>query len=606
VNPQTEGAATPDWPDIPSGWSGRHGAWSATDEPTGEQPPVPAAVPAGGWRSGVSTGETPSAPHASPPGRAERHRGYRGRGAPPRREPLADSFADLRESYPGDPFADDALAPRGHLVDAAPYLDAPVSPVPYPDTPTAAHAAATRQLSRGQVPTATRSRREYVAGPGERLDRGNRLLIQVMFWFTLAASVEVWWLNTPTGAVRTSADMLIAAGRITGMVGGFVLLAQVLLMSRVAWLEKWIGAHDLLIWHRELGGFLPVVILAHVFLLIFGYARASHVSAVGETVTMLTTMQDMISAFVATGILVAICLLAIRTVRRRMPYEIWYYIHLASYLILLWGYGHQFALGAELMKPGFARWYWISLYVFVLACLVWGRVFEPLRLNARHRFRVLQVVPEAEDMVSVYVGGRALERLDAKAGQYFRWRFLCRGMWWQAHPFSLSAAPNAQWLRFTVKVIGDHTDDLRYLRAGTRVFAEGPSGQFTAQHGRAHRALLIAGGSGIAPIRALLESLPAGTVVLYRASRAEDIIFRAELDWLARERGAQIWYVLGSRDDPWPRRVFTPRGMRELVPDVHRRDVYMCGPDGLVSASRKTLRRLRVPQRQIHLDPFEF
>ena len=68
--------------------------------------------------------------------------------------------------------------------------------------------------------------------------------------------------------------------------------------------------------------------------------------------------------------------------------------------------------------------------------------------------------------------------------------------------------------------------------------------------------------------------------------------------------GAQI--VIGSRDDPGPRRAFSPRGMRELVPDARRRDVYMCGPDGLINISRRTLRRLRVPRQQIHLDPFEF
>ena len=70
--------------------------------------------------------------------------------------------------------------------------------------------------------------------------------------------------------------------------------------------------------------------------------------------------------------------------------------------------------------------------------------------------------------------------------------------------------------------------------------------------------------------------------------------------------GARVWFVLGNRDDPWPKRVFTQRGMRELVPDVRRRDVYLCGPEGMVSTSVRALRRLRVPRRQIHLDPFEF
>jgi predicted ferric reductase len=441
-------------------------------------------------------------------------------------------------------------------------------------------------------------------GPG-RYRTGNRLFFSAVFWSALVASVEVWWLNTPSGSVDSPAAALIAAGRVTGMVGGYLLLVQVLMMSRVAWLEAWVGAHDLLIWHRSLGGSVLGVVLAHAALVLFGYAAATHASLAGETWSMLSTYQDMASAFVATGVLVAIGVLAIRTVRRLLRYEVWYYLHLASYLVLLLGYGHQFADGADLKAP-FARWYWIALYVFVVVCLVWGRVLEPLWLNMRHRFRVLDVVAEGADMVSIYLGGRRLDRLDAQAGQYFRWRFLARGCWWQAHPFSLSAAPNADWLRITVKVVGDHTADLQYLQPGVKVFAEGPCGAFTAQQRLRHGALLIAGGSGIAPIRALLEDLPRDTVLLFRASSEAELTFRAELDELAGSRGMRVWYIVGPRDDPGPRRAFGANGMRELVPDVRRRDIYLCGPDGLIRASLQALRRLRVPRQQIHLDPFEF
>jgi predicted ferric reductase len=441
-------------------------------------------------------------------------------------------------------------------------------------------------------------------GPG-RYRTGNLLFFYTVFWFALAASLEIWWVNSPAGSVSTPATALIAAGRVTGIIGGFVLLVQVLMMSRVAWLEAWVGAHELLIWHRSLGGTVLVMVLAHAALVVVGYAAAAKVSLAHETWSMLTTYEDMISAFVATGVLVAVGVLAVRAIRRRVRYEVWYYLHLSSYLVLLLGYGHQFADGADL-QTAFARWYWIVLYAFVVACLVWGRVVEPLWFNLRHRLRVVAVEPEGTDMVSIYVGGRRLDRLDAQAGQYFRWRFLTRGCWWQAHPFSLSAAPNADWLRITVKVVGDHTMDLQSLSPGVRVFAEGPSGAFTAQQRLRHGALLIAGGSGIAPIRALLEDLPADTVLLFRASSEADLTFREELDELADLRGARVWYVVGSRDDPGPRRAFSPRGMRELVPDVRRRDVYLCGPDGLIGTSLKTLRRLRVPRRQIHLDPFEF
>src|SRR5262245_41589954 len=184
-------------------------------------------------------------------------------------------------------------------------------------------------------------------GPG-RYRTGNRLFFYVLFWFALAASVEVWWVNSPAGSVSTPATALIAAGRITGLAGGFVLLVQVLMMSRVAWLEAWVGAHELLIWHRALGGPLLGTVLAHTALVIVGYAGAAGTSLGHETWTMLTTYEDMISASVATAVLVAVGVLAIRAIRRRMRYEVWYFLHLSSYLVLLLGYGHQFADGADL------------------------------------------------------------------------------------------------------------------------------------------------------------------------------------------------------------------------------------------------------------------
>jgi predicted ferric reductase len=308
---------------------------------------------------------------------------------------------------------------------------------------------------------------------------------------------------------------------------------------------------------------------------------------------------------VATALLVGIGLLGVRTLRQALPYELWYYLHLASYAVLLFSYGHQFANGQELM-PGAGRTFWLGLYGFVLWNLAWGRIIAPLLLNLRHRLRVVDVIPESSDTFSVYIEGHRLDRLEASAGQFFRWRFLTRGHWWQAHPFSLSAAANSRWLRLTVKAVGDHTNQLRLLKPGVRVFAEGPSGAFTAARGTRPRALLIAAGSGIAPIRALLEELPRGTIVIYRARTTEELIFKRELEWLARDRGASVWYILGSRHDQAPRHVLSPAGLRELVPDVSRRDVYLCGPEGLMKAAQRALRRLRVPRRQIHLDPFTF
>jgi predicted ferric reductase len=422
-------------------------------------------------------------------------------------------------------------------------------------------------------------------------------------WVGLAVGLCLWYINTPPGSVDSTAAVLVEAGRITGILGGYALLLQILLMSRVGWLERRVGANRLLRWHRDLGALLLILVLAHAALLIMGLAVFAQASFMDQALAVLTAYEAMVSAFVATGLLVAIGLLAVRAARAVMPYELWHLVHLSGYAVLLLSYGHVLANGRELAGPG--RWYWMGLFAFVLANLVFGRVLRPLILNARHRLRVGSVVPEGHDMFSIYVHGRRLDALPARAGQFFRWRFLTRGCWWQAHPFSLSAAPNGSFLRLTVKAVGDHTEQLRWLEPGVRIFAEGPSGMFTADRRTRQRAVLIAGGSGIAPIRGLMEELPPGTIVIYRAGSADELIFADELDWLARRRGAEVHYVIGSRDDPGPRRFMTPKGLRDMVPDIQRRDVYLCGPPGLIDAVVANLKRLHLPRRQIHLDPFE-
>jgi predicted ferric reductase len=421
----------------------------------------------------------------------------------------------------------------------------------------------------------------------------------------MLASLAFWWLDTPAQSINNRGELLIAGGRITGLVAGYVLLVQVFLRSRVGLLERWVGTELLARWHRDFGFVLVVSVLAHTSLILVGYSILDSVGLVPELQILMAEYEDLTSAVVAVCVLVAVGLLAIRAIRTVLPYELWKLLHLASYAVLLLGYGHQFANGQQLFRPGYARDFWIGLYLAVLGSLVWGRLVAPLLLNVRRGFRVADVVHEGPDVISIYLAGRNLHRA-ARAGQFFRWRFLTTGLWTQAHPFSLSAATNGRWIRLTVKAVGRHTTALRELRPGVRVWAQGPMGSFTAVRRTRGRALLIAGGIGIGPIRALLEELPPGAAVIYRASTADDVVLRDELDRIAEVRHADVWYVIGTRDDPAPRAMLTASGMLQIVPDVARRDVYLCGPAGFIDAARAALRGAGVPRRQLHQTLFEF
>jgi ferredoxin-NADP reductase len=238
------------------------------------------------------------------------------------------------------------------------------------------------------------------------------------------------------------------------------------------------------------------------------------------------------------------------------------------------------------------------------------RVGQPIALSLRHRLRVANVVDEAPGVVSVYVTGRELHRLPVRAGQYFIWRFLTANGWWRGHPFSLSAAPNGEYLRLTIKDSGDYTRLLQQLRVGTGVFAEGPYGVLTGARRTRPQLLLIAGGIGITPLRALLEELPVGRgnlTLLYRAGDWDDVVFRDEIDELIRQRGGQVRYLVGRRGShEMPTDPLQARELRRMVPDIARRDIYLCGSNQMMEAVEESLHVLRVPPAQVHTERFSY
>jgi ferredoxin-NADP reductase len=113
----------------------------------------------------------------------------------------------------------------------------------------------------------------------------------------------------------------------------------------------------------------------------------------------------------------------------------------------------------------------------------------------------------------------------------------------------------------------------------------------------------MAGGIGITPLRALFESLPAqpGRLdLIYRASTAQEVLFRAELEALAERRGGQVHLLIGSRTE----HPISAELLRGLVADIAGRDAYVCGPPGLAAAFRNALRAAGVPQARIHIEGF--
>ncbi len=419
------------------------------------------------------------------------------------------------------------------------------------------------------------------------------------------ATIALWWHDT--SAIHGVGDWLTNAGRITGLLAGYGVVVLVALMARIPPLEAGIGTDRLARWHSRGGRYTVSLVVAHALLILWGYAVTAHTGVVAETGTLLTSYPDVLAATVAGLLLVGVGISSARAARRRLRYETWYYLHFYTYLAMALAFSHQFATGADFMADRGARVVWGGLYASVAAAVVWYRFVTPVRRAARHRMHVLAVHREGPDVVSVVIGGQHLEELSAESGQFFRWRFLCRGLWWTSSPYSLSAGPRPEWLRITVKDLGDHSRALARIRRGTRVVAEGPYGAVTAALRRRRRVLLIGGGIGITPLRALFETIPAAPgdlTFVYRASHDDDVVFRDELVWLAGQRAANLRFVTGRRAELGYDPLAAP-ALAANVPDLVHHDVYLCGPPGMTDAVAGALRTAGVPRRQIHHESFE-
>src|SRR3954463_483008 len=328
------------------------------------------------------------------------------------------------------------------------------------------------------------------------------------------------------------------------------MVVVVLLVARVPPLERAIGQDRLVAWHRRLGPWPLYLLLAHAVLITVGYAAQARDGVLHQFGQLLWTYPGILASAAGSVLLFAAGISSYRLARRRMAYETWWSVHLYTYLALFLSFSHQVDTGASFVGHPVARAWWTLLWLRTPRGVVAPPIGLPVWRSLRHRVRVVGVTPEGPGVVSILLRGRKLDCLPVFGGQFLQWRFLRPGMWWQAHPYSLSAVPEADRLRITVRNLGDQSGALAALAPGTRVAIEGPYGAFTLDARMRDELLLVGAGVGSAPIHALLQDLPrdADVVVLLRASTREELVLREAIAAGAAARGGRLIELAGPRD----------------------------------------------------------
>ena len=443
-----------------------------------------------------------------------------------------------------------------------------------------------------------------------RLDRVLRIALTLLLWAGLLL-VTYWWDADGGITDLTSwATGLTSLGRLTGLWSADLLLVQVLLMTRLPFLESAVGRDRLTKVHRVVGFLSFDLMLAHIVLIVLGYAGGSWAATAATAWELVTTSAGVLLAVVGTVSLVMVVMTSVKKARRKLRYESWHLLHLYAYLGVGLALPHQLWTGQQFLSSPGRTLYWWGLWIAAAGAVLLWRVVLPLTRSLRHGLVVTSVHRETSDVVSVYLTGRRLDRLPVRAGQFLNVRFLDGTGWTRSNPFSISAAPDGRSLRITAKIVGDGSARLARLRPGTRVLFEGPYGRLSERARTQPKVLLMGAGVGITPIRALAEGLayaPGAAVLMQRFT--SESLFDAELDVLARERGLTVWSLPGRRTHEGSV-LGTAAGPDELnallhwVPGIAEHDVFLCGPTVWTNGIEALLEDAGVPSNHVHTESF--
>ncbi len=446
------------------------------------------------------------------------------------------------------------------------------------------------------------------------LPRWWRDVVAALTWASVLVVVALWVSGGGARDIGALGPGLTSLGRLCGLVSADLLLVQVLLMARIPLVEQTYGQDELARRHRLVGFWSVNLMAAHIVLITLGYAAQDRHNVLAQAWDLLVNYPGLLLAVAGAALLVLVTVTSIRKARRKLRYESWHLLHLYAYLGVGLAVPHQLWTGQEFLASRAATVYWWSLWIAAAAAVVVWRLGVPAYRSIRHGLRVGAVVRESPDVVSVWMTGRDLHRLPVAGGQFFVWRFLNGPGWTRGHPYSLSAAPSGEWLRITVKDLGDGSQALAALQPGTRVAIEGPYGRLHAGVRARRKVTLMGAGVGITPLHALLEELTqdrGDVTLIYRAGAQSDLLFEAELDALAKATGARVVSVLGHRVTDRPS--WLPQSaahlsdvdaLRHLVPDIDQHDVYLCGAPTWMEAVRQAALAAGVPANRIHQERF--
>ncbi len=450
----------------------------------------------------------------------------------------------------------------------------------------------------------------------------------------------LWW-DSARG--QLGANAVNNALHITGILSLlFLFLSLAITPLRVMtgwnWLiasRRWLGLY----------GFLYAII--HLMI----YVAWDRMGSITSTVEEIVSRRFLTVGFIAVVLMLPLAVTSTNWMIRRLGASRWKLLHRLAYVVVILGVAHYIMLvKSDLRQP--------IAFALVLTPLLGFRAVKhylDLRSAARHTGRSPKPQPpHATSPESKFFRGELLvanihrETPDVKTfrlvnpnggdipfrhrpGQYLTLHLHFAGVPVR-RSYTIASAPSQRgYVELTIKrhpqgLVSQFMHD--QVEVGQRLQLNAPGGKFWFDGSTSQRVLLIAGGVGITPTMSMLRYLTdtgwVGEIVFLNAARTEqDLIFSSELNHLVSRHTKLVLVHFLSQAQPDACLAMTQSesstmnrstafrpgyisaaAMEELVPNLTQIPIYLCGPEPMMAAMRKTLNGLGVDDSHIFTEEF--
>jgi ferredoxin-NADP reductase len=229
--------------------------------------------------------------------------------------------------------------------------------------------------------------------------------------------------------------------------------------------------------------------------------------------------------------------------------------------------------------------------------------------------QLVQITQQTPDSKTLRFAVRGERALGALPGQFLAFSFLFDGRK-ETRCYSIcSSAARSGYVEITPKRVPNGCVSI-FLNdrpsIGMTVQATGPFGQFCLNPAEDRKILLLAAGSGITPIIAMLRyiedlCLEIDATLLYFVRTHQDIMFRREFeDWRGRSKNFRYHVMLSKPDPDWKgaRGHIDAEFVRSAIPEIDGLAFFLCGPPPFMDAARQILADLGIPAERIRQETF--